>query len=203
MSPRAEGSDQFQLRAISPSTTNRRNATARPASTKSSRRTARRVSRSTRRIAFTAKRAISRTLRRTSTGWFRKAPAGRIIRTCERWSFEREERPAAPNAETSSRTRNGHLGESIEHRPRNQCIERIPDEHVRPRIAALCRAAESGVPHRQRRDRRRSSETREPDPFLRRAVPRRPRRTVHLRFLSSASRQALPGVSFRRPCAES
>ncbi len=45
--------------------------------------TASRGCRSTRRTACTARPATSRTRRRTSTGWCRKGAAGRTIRTCE------------------------------------------------------------------------------------------------------------------------
>jgi hypothetical protein len=61
-----------------------RSGIARPASTRWSRRTARtRASSSTSRTASTARPAISRTLRRTSTGPCRRAATGRTIPTCD------------------------------------------------------------------------------------------------------------------------
>src|SRR6185312_4976031 len=63
--------------------TRRNNAIVRPVSMRLSGRTsASRGSRSTRRIASTAKPATSRIRRRTSTGSFPKAAEARIIRTC-------------------------------------------------------------------------------------------------------------------------
>src|SRR5690242_3878232 len=56
---------------------------ARPASTSSSRKRPGRASRSTRRIAFTARPATSRTRPRTSTGSSPKAEEGRTIPTCK------------------------------------------------------------------------------------------------------------------------
>jgi hypothetical protein len=65
------------------STTSRPSATAPQPSTRWWRKTAASVSRSTRRTACTARPATSRTRRRTSTGWCRRAAAGRTTRTCD------------------------------------------------------------------------------------------------------------------------
>jgi electron-transferring-flavoprotein dehydrogenase len=71
-------------RSTCPNMPSRRSGIARPESTRWSRRRARtRASSSTSRTASTARPAISRILRRTSTGPCRRAATGRIIPTCD------------------------------------------------------------------------------------------------------------------------
>ena len=74
----------FRSRRTCRSTTSRPSATARQACTKWwPTTTAASASRSTRRTACTARPATSRTRRRTSPGWRRKVPAGRTTPTCK------------------------------------------------------------------------------------------------------------------------
>ena len=182
----SEGSRRYRSRRIFRSTTNRRSVTARPASTKWSKKAASRAFRSMRRTACTARPATSRIRRRTSTGWFPREPADRTIRTCSQSAFEFEEDAVAPHAGLARRARYGQLGETIVNRARNQRFESVSDDHVRPRSSAspLARDSVVGVGLDEVVDVRSEHDSR--CRALPASSPYPPRRTAHRRFRSTA-----------------
>ena len=132
--------------------------------------TASRACRSTPRIASTARPATSRTRRRTSTGWSRKAAAARIIRTCRSYGVECRDRRVA------------RLGESMG----TVADAASPDARVGAVFARCCvaRCAEPAC----------AGDRRRPQPAGRRAASRAPLGS----YLAAAPRAAGARLCRRR-----
>jgi Flp pilus assembly protein TadD len=100
--------------------------------------------RSTPRIASTARRATSRTRRRTSTGWSQKAAEGRIIRTCKRLLAAAI---AAGLAASPAWAEPADLGAYLQAR---SAAHAGADEQASRRFAALLRSAPNSLTVAQR-----------------------------------------------------